>query len=131
MAERRHAPFAVDADCLDAVDPDHRIDERVSLMPTPGHSPGHVCVRIDTPERSGLITGDATHSPLQFTYPDVSAEIAGHDSEEATRSRQRLLDDLVGTDTIVLGIRFPTPTAGRLVHGELVTFDPVDHQPTD
>ena len=126
-----HVQPLLDAECLDAVAPDHRIDEWVSLMPTPGHSPGHVCVRIDTPEGSGLITGDATHSPLQFTYPEVSAEIADHDSDEATRSRQRLLDDLVGTDTVVLGTHFPTPTAGRLVDGELVTFDPVDHQPTD
>ena len=126
-----HVQPLLDAGCLDAVPPDHRIDEWVSLVPTPGHSPGHVCVRIDTPDGSGLITGDATHSPLQFTYPDVSAEIADHDSAEATRSRRRLLAELVGTDTVVLGTHFPTPTAGHLIDGELVTFAPVAHQPTD
>ena len=64
----------IDAGVLDGVAPDHRIDAWTALVPSPGHSPGHVCVAIDTDTGSALITGDAFHSPLQFTYPAVSAE---------------------------------------------------------
>lgn len=116
----------IDAGVLDGVASDHRLDEWVTLAPSPGHSPGHVCVAIDTDAGSALITGDAVHSPLQFTYPAASAEIADHDSAEATRTRERLLAELAGTDTVVLGTHFPTPTAGRLRGGELPWIDPVD-----
>lgn len=35
-----------DADLVDLVDSDHRITDEVRLEPTPGHTPGHVSVRI-------------------------------------------------------------------------------------
>ena len=115
----------IDAGVLDGVASDHRIDAWTALVPSPGHSPGHVCVGIDTDTGSALITGDAVHSPLQFTYPAVSAEIADHDSAEATRTRERLVTELADTDTIVFGTHFPTPTAGHLRGGALVWVDPV------
>lgn len=116
----------LDAEVLDAVAPNHRIDEWASLVPSPGHSPGHVCVAIDTDVGRALITGDAVHSPLQFTYPDVSAEIADADSAEATRTRERLVGELADTDTLVLGTHFPTPTAGHLRGGARPWLMPVD-----
>ena len=116
----------LDAGVLDAVAPDHRIDEWTSLVPSPGHSPGHVCVAIGTDDGSAIITGDAVHSPLQFTYPSVSAEIADHDSDEATRTRERLVAELADTETLVLGTHFPTPTAGHLRGGALPWIEPVD-----
>ena len=35
-----------DAGLVDLVETDHRICEEISLVPTPGHTPGHVSVRI-------------------------------------------------------------------------------------
>ena len=116
----------LDAGVLDAVSPDHRIDTWTALVSSPGHSPGHVCLSIEADEATALITGDAVHSPLQFTYPSVSAEIADHDSDEATRTRENLLERLADTDTLVLGTHFPTPTAGHLRGGALPWIDPVD-----
>lgn len=121
----------LDADALDAVAPDHRIDAWTALVPSPGHSPGHVCVAIDTDAGRALITGDAVHSPLQFTYPAVSAEIADADSGEATRTRERLVADLADSDTLVLGTHFPTPTAGHLKGGERPWIEPVDGEAGD
>ena len=115
----------LDAGVLDAVAADHRIDTWTALVSSPGHSPGHVCLSIETDDAAALITGDAVHSPLQFTYPFVSAEIADHDSNEATRTRERLIDRLADTNTLVLGTHFPTPTAGHLRGGPLPWIDPV------
>lgn len=116
----------LDAAVLDAVAADHRIDAWTSLLPSPGHSPGHVCVAIETDAGAALITGDAVHSPLQFTYPNVSAEIADHDSDQATRTRERLVSELADTETLVLGTHFPTPTAGHLRGGARPWIAPVD-----
>ncbi|MFV0259858.1 MAG: MBL fold metallo-hydrolase [Acidimicrobiales bacterium] len=104
----------MDAGRLDPVAPDHRISPWLSLIPTPGHTPGHVCVQVGEGDHRAIITGDAAHSPLQFAYPDVSAESVDADSAMATRTRERLVAELADTDTIVFGTHFPTPTAGRL-----------------
>ena len=116
----------LDAEVLHPVATDHRIDPWTCLVPSPGHAPGHVCLSIETDTATALITGDAVHSPLQFTYPAVSAEIADHDSAEATRTRERLVARLADTDTLVLGTHFPTPTAGHLRGGPLPWIEPVE-----
>ncbi len=104
----------LDHGVLDAVPSDHRITPEVSLRPSPGHSRGHVCVQIESGADRAVITGDATHSPMQFTYPDVSAEIADDDSALATRTREGLVADLADADIRVFGTHFPTPTVGRV-----------------
>lgn len=101
----------------DIVEADHRIDRWVSLTPTPGHTPGHVSVAIDggDADQQGLrafITGDAFHSPLQIARPEVSATPFDHDSQAAIRTRNELLAQLAGSQTLVLGTHFAPPTAG-------------------
>ncbi len=117
----------IDAEVLDAVASDAEIDSSVRLRPSPGHSPGHVCVAIETEAGTALITGDATHSPMQFAFTDVSAEFADSDSDQATMTRDGLVADLLDSDTLILGTHFPTPTAGLLRRDEsgLVRFEGV------
>ncbi|MEM9494099.1 MAG: formate--tetrahydrofolate ligase, partial [Myxococcota bacterium] len=51
------------------VAPDHAMDDAVSLMATPGHTPGHVSVRIRSRGVEAMITGDAIHSTAQCVHP--------------------------------------------------------------
>ena len=62
----------LDAGVVDAVASDHQIDAHLRLRPSPGHSPGHVCVVIDSAGARALITGDAAHSPMQFACTPTS-----------------------------------------------------------
>ena len=48
----------------DAVLIDEPGEARVCLMPTPGHTPGHVSVRIETPDQTALITADVSSRAL-------------------------------------------------------------------
>ena len=59
----------VDAGQADLVDTDHRLCEEVRLVPTHGHTPGHVSVLIESGGARALITGDATHHPVQWAEP--------------------------------------------------------------
>ena len=119
-----HNPFAVsvqpviDAGLVDAVETDHRVSHSVSLIPTPGHTPGHVSVRIDSGGESAIITGDMVHSPVQFARPDWSS-VADTDRDEASRSRERLVAMAGGRDVVVIGTHFPPPTAGHLVRDQV------------
>jgi glyoxylase-like metal-dependent hydrolase (beta-lactamase superfamily II) len=117
----RHNPFAVsvqpllDAGLVDAVPTDHRVSPSVVLLPTPGHTPGHVSVHITSRGESAVITGDMVHSPVQFARPEWCS-LADTDSAEAVRSRERLVALAGGAPTLVIGTHFPPPTAGHIVH---------------
>ncbi len=62
-----------DAGLVDLVETDHRICDEISLMPTPGHTPGHVSLRIASEGEEALITGDFMHHPCQIARPDWSS----------------------------------------------------------
>ncbi|POX37449.1 MBL fold metallo-hydrolase [Streptomyces sp. Ru73] len=83
----------------------------VTLVPTPGHTPGQVAVRLTDGGRSALITGDCIHHPVQLNRPGL-ASCVDIDPDLAVRTRRDLLASLAGSDTLVLGSHFPPPTAG-------------------
>ena len=106
-----------EAGVLDRVGLDHRITPEVRLLPTTGHTPGHVSVLIESNGAVGLITGDATHSPIQFTHPELAAARVDHDAAASTATRRGLVSRFVDTDTLILGTHFAPPTAGVLCGG--------------
>ncbi|MEU6173202.1 MBL fold metallo-hydrolase [Streptantibioticus parmotrematis] len=95
------------------------------LLPTPGHTPGHVAVELSDAGHKALITGDCIHHPFQLAHPGVGACV-DIDPERSEHSRRTLLASLAGTDTLVLGTHFPPPTAGHVVsHEEAYRLAPV------
>jgi glyoxylase-like metal-dependent hydrolase (beta-lactamase superfamily II) len=102
-----------DAGLVDLVEMTHRISPEISLTPTPGHTPGHVSVRIESRGQSALITGDVLHHPCQCGRPSWSTSF---DSSvvEAQQTRAALLEAVADTSTLVIGTHFPRPTAGRV-----------------
>ncbi|MFB7593846.1 MBL fold metallo-hydrolase [Streptomyces sp. NPDC056160] len=84
------------------------------LLPTPGHTPGHVAVELTSRGRTALITGDCIHHPVQLAHPAIGACV-DIDPQQSEASRRQLLASLVGTDTLVLGTHFAPPTAGHVV----------------
>jgi glyoxylase-like metal-dependent hydrolase (beta-lactamase superfamily II) len=105
----------LDAGVMDVVDMDHRIDDEVRLLPTPGHTEGHVSVAIESLGARALITGDAFHTPLQFSSPHLAATPFDSDSEQSTETRIGLIKNLINSDVLVLGTHFPPPTGGRVM----------------
>jgi len=103
-----------DAGLVDLVETDHRICDEVSLAPTPGHTPGHVSVRIASCGEEALITGDFMHHPCQIARPEWSST-ADSDPDAARRTREAMLTGLAGTPTLVIGTHFAGRTAGRIV----------------
>jgi glyoxylase-like metal-dependent hydrolase (beta-lactamase superfamily II) len=112
-----------DAGLMDLVDYDHRICEEVSLIPTPGHTPGHVSVSIISRGEKALITGDAIHSPAQMARPDWAAFV-DYDQDASTQTRRGFLADVADTPVLVIGTHFVAPTAGVVVRdGDAYRFE--------
>ena len=95
------------------VDDDYMLDDLVSLSPTPGHSPHHCCVNIFSKGQRAVVTGDMMHHALQCRDPELST-VFDTDPKQAARSRRSFLASVADTDTIILPIHFPSPTAGRI-----------------
>lgn len=106
----------VDAGLADLVAPDHRITGEVFLEPTPGHTPGHVSVRISSQGSDAVITGDLMHHPVQCGEPDMANRF-DVDPEAARATRRAFLEKYKDGRVLVLGTHFATPTGGY-VKGE-------------
>jgi glyoxylase-like metal-dependent hydrolase (beta-lactamase superfamily II) len=103
-----------EAGLVDLVETDHRICDEVNLVPTPGHTPGHVGVRIASLGEEALITGDFMHHPCQIAHPEWSST-ADSDPVEARLTRKRSLTHLGNTPVLVIGTHFAGRTAGHVV----------------
>jgi glyoxylase-like metal-dependent hydrolase (beta-lactamase superfamily II) len=103
----------VEAGLVDLIDWEHQVCEEVSLTPTPGHTPGHVSIAIRSEGCEALITGDCFHHPCQMTRVDWCSS-ADYDQSQGQRTREALLDRYSGSDVLIIGTHFATPTAGRI-----------------
>ncbi|WP_081438494.1 MBL fold metallo-hydrolase [Pseudofrankia asymbiotica] len=105
---------------------DHRLTDEVSLLPTFGHSPGHVSVLIRSAGQQAVITGDAAHHPLQLLQAEL-ATVADGDAAQAVTSRLALIDRAVDTGAILFGTHFAEPSAVRIrADGDGLALEPVE-----
>lgn len=104
----------LEAGLADLVETDHRLTPEIRLEATPGHTPGHVAVLIESGDARAMITGDLTHHPVQWAEVDWKMG-ADSDSAEAARTRQRLLQEYADGDLLVIGTHYAEPCSGRLV----------------
>ena len=109
-----------DAGLARLVQPDAVVTPEVTLLPSHGHTPGHVSVLVQSGGESAVITGDLMHSPCQIGYPGWSS-IYDTDAAAAAATRQDLLDRFADTGTLVIGTHFGTPT-GVHVHRDGASF---------
>jgi glyoxylase-like metal-dependent hydrolase (beta-lactamase superfamily II) len=104
----------LEAGLADLVEADHRISDEIWLEPTPGHTPGHVSVRLSSGGQDAVITGDLLHHPIQMAEPDWRTPFDS-DGEAATKTRRAFCERYADTVVLVLGTHFHHPTAGRIV----------------
>ena len=103
----------VEAGLADFVASDHRLSPELRLIPTPGHTPGHVSLVIESQGQSAVITGDMMHHPCQIPHPEWQDRYDA-DHADAVATRERMLAEWSQSGTLVIGTHFTTPTAGRI-----------------
>jgi glyoxylase-like metal-dependent hydrolase (beta-lactamase superfamily II) len=113
----------LDAGLAELVDMDHRISPEIRLTPTPGHTPGHVSVMIESDGQTAVITGDMTHHPCQMAHPDWSPPF---DSDRIASAvmRRKMFAEWADQPILVIGTHYAAPTAGHVkTDGEAFRFD--------
>jgi glyoxylase-like metal-dependent hydrolase (beta-lactamase superfamily II) len=103
----------IDADKLLLVDPPSELVEGISIEPAPGHTPGHVMLRIADPAGDLIFVGDLMHHPIQVLYPDWSSN-ACRDPRQAAETRRRLFADCSGTNATLFPVHFAAPYCCRI-----------------
>jgi glyoxylase-like metal-dependent hydrolase (beta-lactamase superfamily II) len=95
----------VDAGKAELVASDARLADEITLIPTPGHSPGHISIHIKSDGEEGLLTGDVAHHPCQMAHLDWSST-ADSDPVQSTVTRRELFSRFADTPTLVIGGHF-------------------------
>lgn len=106
------APFWA-AKQIELVASDHQIVPGVTLVPTPGHTPGHVSVRVRSRGQEALILGDVLHHPIQFARPSWDNP-ADNDKVLGTKTRLRIAGECADRKLLAIGSHFAAPTGGRV-----------------
>jgi glyoxylase-like metal-dependent hydrolase (beta-lactamase superfamily II) len=106
-----------EAGLVDLIEVDEQICEEIRLVPTPGHTPGHVSVRIESGDEEALITGDAFHHPCQMAHTEWCST-ADFDRQASQATREEMLAKYAEQDILIIGTHFATPTAGHMRKGE-------------
>ncbi len=102
------------AGLADLVDPPCEPLPGLRLVPTPGHTPGHVSVELNSAGEKALITGDAFHHPCQIARYEW-ATVADFDRDASSATRKSMLEELEASGGLMLGSHFARPTGGRVV----------------
>jgi glyoxylase-like metal-dependent hydrolase (beta-lactamase superfamily II) len=103
---------------LDLVEDGYEPAPGVSLLATPGHTPGHVSVLVYGGGEGAVITGDLMHHPIEVEHPDWSPS-ADDDPDLSARSRLALVERVEAEGLTLLGGHFPEGQhAGRVLRVE-------------
>ena len=100
-----------DAGLIDLVEGTHSVCDEVSLLPTRGHSAGHVSIHISSQGEEAVITGDMTHHPCQLVHPEWGLK-EDYDFDQARRTREKLFNDVAERPVLVIGTHWAGVTAG-------------------
>jgi glyoxylase-like metal-dependent hydrolase (beta-lactamase superfamily II) len=103
----------VEAKRADIVRNDYEIGDHARILPTPGHTPGHVAFTFGRGRDDAVVGGDLMHSPLQARYPELSMKF-DVDQAQAAKTRRDFLERYCDTDTLCCTAHFPSPSTGKI-----------------
>lgn len=92
---------------------DYQLGDHVRILPTPGHTEGHVAFCFGKKQDEAVVTGDLIHVPLQMRYPELSFA-RDRDPVLAASTRRAFLERYCDSPTLCCTSHFPSPSAGRV-----------------
>lgn len=102
------------AGLLDLIDGPTHLTPEVKAIPAFGHTPGHMCLVIESAGAKGMICGDAILHPAQIREPDWPF-VFDVDRSHAARTRRELIDTIEREHMTLIQCHFPEPGHGAIV----------------
>jgi glyoxylase-like metal-dependent hydrolase (beta-lactamase superfamily II) len=95
----------VDAGKADLIASDAKLCDEITAIPTPGHSPGHLSILVQSAGEQALLTGDVAHHPCQMAHLDWSSTVDS-DPVQSAVTRRQLFSRFADQPTLVIGGHF-------------------------
>jgi glyoxylase-like metal-dependent hydrolase (beta-lactamase superfamily II) len=95
----------IEAGLAEFIADETQVCDEVSTFPTPGHSPGHLSIRIRSEGEDAILLGDVAHHPVQFEELEWST-LFDTDPKASAKMREQLFGKLAGTKIRVFGGHF-------------------------
>jgi glyoxylase-like metal-dependent hydrolase (beta-lactamase superfamily II) len=102
---------------LDLIDGETAITDEITAIPAPGHTPGHMVLRIESRGQKAMLLGDTIGHPAQVSEPEW-ASIFDMDAEQAVATRKKLLGRLEMDAMTAALCHVPPPGFGLVVRTE-------------
>jgi len=103
----------VEAGMADIVADDFAIGDHVRILPTPGHTAGHIALCFGKGRDDVVMTGDLIHVPIQMRYPEMSF-VRDLDPALAAITRRAFFERYCDTQTLCCTAHFPSPSVGHV-----------------
>jgi len=103
--------------CMDLVEGDHTLSPSLVTMHTPGHTPGHLSILVDSGGERGCILGDVVLTPMDVEQPEW-ANTFDSDDAIALATRRSALDRFEAEQALIGAAHLPAPGFGRFVRVE-------------
>jgi glyoxylase-like metal-dependent hydrolase (beta-lactamase superfamily II) len=103
----------VEAGLAQMVEGTHALDDGLLIEPAPGHTPGHIAIKLDGGGDRAIFTGDILHHALQVHYPQWNSEFCA-DQAQARATRRRVLEHCATAGALMLPSHFGAPYACRI-----------------
>lgn len=86
----------------------------ISVVSTPGHTPGHISLRLESGGQVGYLLADVLHGAMQLSEPEWSVAFDA-DPVTARQSRERILAEVTRPGVIVAANHFSNTVFGHIV----------------
>jgi glyoxylase-like metal-dependent hydrolase (beta-lactamase superfamily II) len=104
-----------DTDHMELVESEADVTEEVTILHTPGHTPGSVSVLVKSGGEAAIFIGDLAHLCMQLSEYDWSPAYE-NDREAVAKSRRRVVEEAVGRNALIAGPHLEEgPVFGRMV----------------
>jgi glyoxylase-like metal-dependent hydrolase (beta-lactamase superfamily II) len=109
--ERDIAPLDALGRC-ELIEGETRLSPSLVTLPTPGHTPGHTSIVIQSGGERGFILGDVVISMIDAEVPSLDTAF-DWDHAIARRTREAIIARLAGDRSLVGASHLPAPGFGR------------------
>ena len=102
---------------VEFMDSECTLTSEVTAFPTPGHTPGHMSIMVNSQGERAIILGDAIHNQAQVNETHWES-MADMDPQQTRITRLGLMDQLENEGILGIIGHFPYPGYGKVVRVE-------------
>ena len=110
-----HLTVLQEHNLLDPVEDGHEVAPGVRMIASPGESPGHTNIRMDSDGKIGFFLGDLFHHPIEVANLDWIWP--GRDRTQMIASREALVCEALSTNALLITAHMSFPGMGKLRQG--------------